>query len=352
MRTKMLFLWFILALVATSASMAGNRVSVLHNGYVTPIDGYEFLPGATDSGKRKVGSTVTLVEGKNTYLIADPGMAAKGAWPKILAELALRGLTPDDITHVFISHHHPDHNTQLGLFPKAVLVDHWASYRHDIWTDHPDNYAIAPGITVVRTPGHTSEDASLIVDTAEGVYALTHLWWAPEYFPKDDPLGQDKDAMLLSRQKIAATVDWIIPGHGTLFAHTRDNQQPIAGEVQAKVKKAVWAASARWIKGFNAGDAQRCADAYEAHAEMIATPFGRFVGRAAIKAFWQNLIDQGFSDVTYIEPKIEVISARAAIITSGWSMNKAQGIITKELWVLQEDGTAKLRIDLFEAFGD
>ena len=91
MRTKMLFLWFILALVATTASMAGNRVSVLHNGYVTPIDGYEFLPGATDSGKRKVGSTVTLVEGKNTYLIADPGMAAKGAWPKILAELALRG---------------------------------------------------------------------------------------------------------------------------------------------------------------------------------------------------------------------------------------------------------------------
>ena len=64
MRTNILFLWFILALVATSASMAGNRVSVLHNGYVTPIDGYEFLPGATDIGKRKVGSTVTLVECK------------------------------------------------------------------------------------------------------------------------------------------------------------------------------------------------------------------------------------------------------------------------------------------------
>ena len=31
-------------------------------------------------------------------------MAAKGAWPKILAELALRGLTPDDITYIFISH--------------------------------------------------------------------------------------------------------------------------------------------------------------------------------------------------------------------------------------------------------
>ena len=117
--------------------------------------------------------------------------------------------------------------------------------------------------------------------------------------------------MLPSRKKIAATVDWIIPGHGALFANTRDNQQPIAGDVQAKVKKAVWAASAGWVNGFNAGNAQQCADAYEAHAEMIATPFGRFVGRAAIKAFWQSLFDQGFSDVTYIEPKIDVISPRA-----------------------------------------
>ena len=33
-------------------------------------------------------------------------------------------------------------------------------------------------------------------------------------------------------------------------------------------------------------------------------------------------------------------------------MNKAQSFIIKELWVLQEDGTAKLRIDLFEALGD
>ena len=30
-------------------------------------------------------------------------------------------------------------------------------------------------------------------------------------------------------------------------------------------------------------------------------------------------------------------------------MNKAQGVIHKELWVLQSDGTAKLREDDFEA---
>ena len=352
MRIKILFVSFILSLVATSASMANNRVSVLHNGYVTPIEGYGFLPGAQDNGMRKVGSTVTLVEGKDINLIADPGMAAKGAWPKILAELSLRGLTANDITHVFISHHHPDHNTQLGLFPNAILVDHWASYQHDIWKDHGDNYVIAPGIEVMRTPGHTGEDASLIVDTAEGVYGLTHLWWGPSYFPKEDPLGQDSAAMQRSRKQISAKVDWIIPGHGGLFEHAKGDKKALSDEVQAKVKKAVWAASASWTEGFNAGNAKQCADAYEPHAEMIAKPFGRFVGTDAIQGFWQNLIDQGFSNVKYIDPQIEVISSRAAIITSSWSMNKAKGIITKELWVLQDDGTAKLRIDLFEVQGD
>ncbi|PAJ74081.1 hypothetical protein CJF42_12255 [Pseudoalteromonas sp. NBT06-2] len=117
---------------SSPASLAENKVSVIHNGYVSPIKGFEFLPGARDDGRRKIASTVTLVEGENTLLIADPGMAAKGVWPTLLKELATRGYSPEQVTHVLISHHHPDHNTQLGLFPNAVIVDHWATYQHDL----------------------------------------------------------------------------------------------------------------------------------------------------------------------------------------------------------------------------
>ena len=67
------------------------------------------------------------------------------------------------------------------------------------------------------------------------------------------------------------------------------------------------------------------------------------------RGFWQKLIDDGFSDVDYIAPQIEVIDEKSAILTSGWKMNKAGGVIHKELWVLQEDGSAKLREDDFEA---
>ncbi len=335
--------------LSSAAAFAENTVSVLTSGYVQPIEGRGFLPGAQDDGARKVASTVSLVQGDNDFvLIADPGMAAPGIWSSVLAELSTRGLTPDDVTHIFISHHHPDHITQLGLFPNATLVDFWATYKDDIWSDHPDNYEIAPGVTVVRTPGHTNEDASLMVDTAEGVYALTHLWWTPGYEPAEDPLAENSHDLDHSREVVSSQADWIVPGHGGLFRHERADRVEISVEDEATVLAAVKIASENWIAAFNRGDAASAANAYEEDATMTALPFGRFVGKTEINAFWADIISKGLSDVKYIAPQIEVISESAAIVSSKWSMNAAHGIITKELWVLQQDGTAKLRIDNFE----
>ena len=115
------------------------------------------------------------------------------------------------------------------------------------------------------------------------------------------------------------------------------------------VLSAVNKASSQWKSAFNSGDAVGCATHYEKDAVMHARPFGIFTGTAEIQGFWQKLIDDGFSNVEYVEPKIEVVDEIRAILTSDWAMNKAAGVIHKELWVLQEDGTAKLREDDFEA---
>lgn len=117
----------------------------------------------------------------------------------------------------------------------------------------------------------------------------------------------------------------------------------------AIVENAVLKASTAWKKAFNSGDAAGCAAQYETTAVMSAKPFGTFIGSAVIQEFWQKLIDDGFTDVEYLEPKIKVLNETSAILTSGWKMNKAQGLIHRELWVLQEDGRAKLRNDDFEA---
>ncbi|WP_208978789.1 hypothetical protein [Pseudovibrio denitrificans] len=61
------------------------------------------------------------------------------------------------------------------------------------------------------------------------------------------------------------------------------------------------------------------------------------------------LIREGFSEVEYLNPKIVASGESSAILSSDWKMNKAHGNISKELWVLQPDGTALLREDYFSA---
>lgn len=108
------------------------------------------------------------------------------------------------------------------------------------------------------------------------------------------------------------------------------------------------AASQQWMHSFNQGNAAGCASLYENNAKMHVTPFGLFEGRQKIEAFWQDLFDQGFTDVSYIEPEIAVIDSCSTILKSKWKMNKAQGVITRELWVLQKDGSMRLHEDHFE----
>ena len=342
---------WIVASGSTYAKNIDNRVSILTSGYVQPLEGRGFLPGAQTDGARKVASTISVVQGPDIVLIVDPGMAAPTVWDNILGTLQSQGITPNDVTHVFISHHHPDHTTHLGLFPHAVVVDFWASYKDDLWEDHPDNYELAPGIKVVRTPGHTYEDASLLVETTEGTYAFTHLWWGPNLEPKEDPLAEDHNGIKKYRQLLLQQADWIVPGHGEGFRNPSRPERAMTKEQRDTLLMAVQKASEAWVEAFNSGDAARCANAYDVNGIMTAKPFGTFAGRNNIQTFWQKLITQGYAKVRYIDMKVEVINAKAAVISSKWEMNKAHGIITKELWVLHGDGQAKLKIDNFEVLG-
>lgn len=117
------------------------------------------------------------------------------------------------------------------------------------------------------------------------------------------------------------------------------------------VIEAVKKASELWKSAFNSGDAAGCAAQYEKDAVMEARPFGTFTGTPHIQAFWQRIMDEGLTGIEYLDPKIEVVDSTSAVLTAGWKMNKASGVIHKELWILQKDGTAKLREDDFEAQG-
>jgi glyoxylase-like metal-dependent hydrolase (beta-lactamase superfamily II) len=136
----------------------------------------------------------------------------------ILDPLAELGVAPEAVTHVFLSHHHPDHTINVALFPNAEVVDFWARYRDDLWLDHDgDGYRLSPRSQLWLTPGHTEEDATLVVEADDAVYAMTHLWWREDRTPEVDPLASDQAQIVVARERVLAAADIVIPGHGGPF---------------------------------------------------------------------------------------------------------------------------------------
>lgn len=107
-----------------------------------------------------------------------------------------------------------------------------------------------------------------------------------------------------------------------------------------------------WQTAFNHHDAKGCAEQYGVNCIMDARPFGRFEGRSAIQEFWQGIIDQGFSDVQYTDVHWEPCGENGYVLTAKWTMNKAFGVVHKELWVVESDGRARLASDDFEVQGE
>lgn len=164
----------------------------------------------------RVGSSITLVQDGDARIIVDPGMVARR--DRILDPLRDLGVAPEAVTHVFLSHHHPDHTVNIALFPNAEVVDFWARYIGDQWLDHDgDGYRLAARSQLWVTPGHTGEDASLVVEADDAVYAMTHLWWRADRTPEIDPLGDDQAKIEKGRARVLAVADIVIPGHGEAF---------------------------------------------------------------------------------------------------------------------------------------
>lgn len=198
------------------------NITILNEGYVKPVEGRNFIPGEQDDGARSVASTVALIDVEDVLIIVDPGMVSSEV--NLLEKIEDAGFTPTNVTHVFISHHHPDHTIRVGMFPQATVLDFWGSYKYDHWEDHGDMHEVAKGVWIMRTPGHTNEDASLVVESENGTYVFTHVWWNEKMEPKIDPLAEDQEKLVESRKKILDIADFIIPGHGRLFSNPKNQK--------------------------------------------------------------------------------------------------------------------------------
>lgn len=182
------------------------EVHLLHAGYVGPEDG---------DGLR-VGSSVVLVRDRDGIVVVDPGLVP--APSAILDPLRALGVEPADVTDVVFSHLHIDHTLNAALFPAARFHDVMAVYRGDLWTDSDaEGRQVTDSVSLIRTPGHTAEDISTVIETGTGLVVCTHAWWT-EDGPEEDPYAVDQGILDASRARILAMrPSLVIPGHGPGF---------------------------------------------------------------------------------------------------------------------------------------
>jgi glyoxylase-like metal-dependent hydrolase (beta-lactamase superfamily II) len=165
----------------------------------------------------RVGSTVGFVREDGVLVVIDPGLVA--GRDAILRPLAELEFSPEQITDVVLSHHHPDHTLNAALFPNARVHDHWAWYRDDRWVDRPaEGFELSSSIRLIETPGHSPQDISTLVDTDDGLVVFTHLWWTSSV-PEEDPFAPDPAVLHASRARVLGLprLRTIVPGHGPAF---------------------------------------------------------------------------------------------------------------------------------------
>ena len=171
------------------------------------VEGYARRPN--------VAGTVSLVRDEGRVIVVDPGMVADR--DLILRPLRDLGVRPEDVTDVVVSHHHLDHTVNIALFPVVPVHDFQSVIEGDTFTRRAaEGTQLTPSIRLLATPGHSPQDVTTLVGTADDVVALTHLWWTADG-PADDPYAPDREQLRAQRERVLELATLVVPGHGAPF---------------------------------------------------------------------------------------------------------------------------------------
>lgn len=213
------------------------------------------LTYTVDAGtKIRVPRVIWVLEGPTT-IVVDTSTGRDGRSSEFVGEDVERspaqepenalhdaGIDPQDVELVILTHLHWDHAGNTDLFPEARILVQLEELRYAIspgrffrkaflapqsgWgapsylmpnLDTVDGEAaIAPGLSVVPTPGHTPGSHSIIAATEHGRFAIAgdaiSLY---ENIEQDIPPGfhVDVDAAIDSMDRLRSKADHFLPGH-------------------------------------------------------------------------------------------------------------------------------------------
>ena len=189
--------------------------------------------------------TVTLIRGKRNILV---DVAHFGRRVHLLEALKKRGLTPNDIHTVVLTHIHWDHAQNIDLFPKATFVIHpkeveyshhpnpgeWATAHYFAnliqgykLVDACDGMELEAGVSILETPGHSPAHISVIVNTDHGRTAI-----AGDALSDAGAISRglpflvfwDEDQARASVRRLASAATAFYPGHDRPFNVTKGGE--------------------------------------------------------------------------------------------------------------------------------
>ena len=202
-------------------------------------------------------STISLLNVGGQHVLVDTGPASRRTM--LVKTLRGRGLSPEEIDLVVLTHMHWDHCSNADLFPNArVLVhpkeidyannprrgDHNIAYYYADMLSRlrvepvSDGDRIADGVSVMDTPGHTKGHVSVSV-SMDGRDVLVSGDAMPDGGTVRRGLPYnvfwDVDDAAESVEKMVASADVFYPGHDRPFTLSGDQVGYLEGPIGMEV---------------------------------------------------------------------------------------------------------------------
>ncbi|VDM36772.1 unnamed protein product [Toxocara canis] len=203
--------------------LSNDRVSIGGQGSAVEYgdNEYEFI------------ASIVLVQDESTNILIDTGLGTDTNGRTHMHQsnsLSNLNVKPSDVHYVVSTHGHPSHSGNTNDFPDSFhYAGNYVYHRNrfnfsQLLEDTTES--LTSNVYLLKARGHSSDDISVIVRNADtlGTVAIS----GDIFIRKEDltyplmwrPLSTNETQQAESRRRLLCLADYIVPGHGHMFAVT------------------------------------------------------------------------------------------------------------------------------------